>query len=197
MNQLLKGSAENNTTLRPKPTNSVTAATGGEPGPGLINDNDAAWKNMIAAFGTLSLSTAPISKKRRLPFLRRVVRASFLRRCKMMGFSVNPVPPYGQILTILYKLPIDVSDNEWDNEVTEFLVHEVKLGMDQLVCPLCDTLGCVVTKEMLEAHLEWDHVEVEASWRKANHGVSRNPLFECCCLLTSTELGACVGASRR
>ena len=93
-----------------------------------------------------------------------------------MGLAVNPVPPWGQTLTIFYKLPIDASDNEWVDEVTEFLVHEVKLGVDQLVCPLCDTLGCLVTKEMLEVHLDWDHVEVDVSWRKAKDGVSRNPL---------------------
>jgi hypothetical protein len=170
----LEGNDEKNATL--KPTSQATPATGGAPGPALVNDNDAAWKTMMTALGALSLSTAATSKKRRLPFLRRVARTSFLRRCKMIGLAVNSVPPKEQILTILYKLPIDISDNEWDNEVTEFLVHEVKLGVDQLVCPLCDTLGCLVTKEMLEAHMEWDHLEVEASWRKAKDGVSRNPL---------------------
>jgi hypothetical protein len=152
---------------------------------------------MLAAFGALSLSTAATSKKTRLPFLRRIVKTSFVRRCKMMGLSVDPVPPPQKLLTILYKLPIDVSDNEWDDEVTEFLVHEVKVGIDQLVCPLCDTLGRLATKEMLEAHLEWDHLEIDASWRRARDGVSRNPFHECCCLLTNTELGACIGASWR
>jgi hypothetical protein len=172
-------------------------STSGAAGPAVAGDDDVAWKTMIAAFGALSLSTAATSKKRRLPFLPRIVRTSFLRRCKMTGVAVDPVSSQGQLLTILYKFPLDVSDDEWDNEVTEYLVHEVKLAMDQLVCPLCDILGYFVTKEMLEAHLEWDHLEAEASWRKAKDGVSRNPLVKCCCLLTSTELGARVGASWR
>jgi hypothetical protein len=159
------------------PTNNVAQATGREPGPAVDNDNEAAWKIMMAAFGALTLSTAATSKKRRLPFLRRVVRNSFFRRCKMTGLAVNPVPPQGQTLTIFYKLPIDDSDNEWVNEVTEFMVHEVKLGVDHLVCPLCDTLGYLVTKEMLEAHLDWDHVEVDISWRKVKDSVSRNLLI--------------------
>ena len=112
-----------------------------------------------------------------------------------MGLTMDVVSARRRLLTVLYKFPIDVSDNEWDNEVTEFLVHEVKLSMDDLVCPLCDTLGRLFTKEILEAHLEWDHLEMEASWRKAKDGVSHKPLVECCRLLTSTELGTCIGAS--
>jgi hypothetical protein len=171
---LLEGGNKKDATLRP--TNNVAQATGGAPGPAVDNDNEPAWKTMMAAFGALSLSTAATSKKRRLPFLRRIVRNSFLRRCRMMGLAVNPVPPQGQTLAIFYKLPIEVSDNEWVNEVTEFLVYEVKLGVDQLVCPLCDTLGHLVTKEMLEVHLDWDHVEVDVSWRKAKDSVSHNHL---------------------
>lgn len=165
------------------------------PGLAVANDNDAAWKTMIASFGALSLSTAATSKKRRLPFLRRNVRTSFLRRCKAMDLITDVASARQQLLTVLYKFPIDDSDNEWDDEVTEFLVHEVKQPMDDLVCPLCDTLGRLFTKEILEAHLEWDHLEVEASWRKGKDGVSRKPLVERCCLLTSAELGTCVGAS--
>jgi hypothetical protein len=166
-------------------------------GVAVVNDNDDAWKTMIASFGALSLSTAAISKKRRLPFLRRNVRTSFLRRCKTKGVTMDVDPTQGQLLTVLYKFPIDLSDDEWDNEVTEFLVHGVKLPIDDLVCPLCDTLGRLLTKEILEAHLEWDHLEVEASWRKAKDGVSHKPLVECCRLLMSTVLDTCIGASRK
>ncbi|KAI9511272.1 hypothetical protein F5148DRAFT_1280967 [Russula earlei] len=88
----------------------------------------------------------------------------------MKGLVVNSVSPEKQLLDILYKMPKDVSDDEWDNEVTEYAVHEVKLAFDQLVCPLCDTLGRLITKEMLEAHLEWDHPEVETNWRRRKNG---------------------------
>jgi hypothetical protein len=115
----------------------------------------------------------------------------------MIGLAVNSILPRAQTLTILYKMPLDVSENEWDNEVTEYAVHKVKLTLDRLVCPLCDILGRLITKEMLEAHLEWDHPEVETSWRKRKNGVSRSVQVECCCLLISTELRACVGASGR
>jgi hypothetical protein len=163
----------------------------------VVNDNDDGWKTMIASFGALSLSTAATSKKRRLPFLRRNVKTSFLRRCKTKGLTMDLVPARRPLLTVIYKFPIDLSDDEWDNEVTEFLVHEVKLSIDDLVCPLCDTLGRLLTKEILEAHLEWDHLEVEASWRKAKDGVSRKPLVECHRLLMSTELDTRLGTSRK
>lgn len=152
---------------------------------------------MIAAFGALSLSTVTAAAKRRLPFLRRNVRASFLRRCQMMNLAANPVSPQAHSLTILYKMPIDDSENEWDDEVTEYAVYKVKLTSDQLVCPLCDILGRLITREMLEAHLKWDHCDVERSWRKRKNGVSSIFYVKCCCLLITTELGTCVGASWR
>ena len=190
--QRLEGSDEEKSTLK-----SIDNATlGRAPRPAVAGDNDAAWKTMMTAFGALSLSTATAAKKRRLPFLRRIVRTSFLRRCQVMGLAVDSISLQTQSLTILYKMPIDVSDNESDNELTEYAVHEVKVAVDQLVCPLCDTLGRLTTKEILEAHLEWDHPEVEASWLKRENRVSCN-LIECCCLLTKTELGACVGTSSR
>lgn len=192
-NSHLEGSDEEKTT--PKPAHNVTP--GRALGPAGADDDDAVWKTMIAAFGALSLSTVTAAKKKRLPFLRRVVRTSFLRRCQMIGLAVNSISPQTQTLTILYKMPIDVSENEWDDEVTEYAAHKVKLTLDQLVCPLCDILGRIITKEMLEAHLEWDHPEVETSWRKRKNGVSRSLYVECCCLLMGTELGACVGASWR
>ncbi|KAN0111730.1 hypothetical protein V8E52_008291 [Russula decolorans] len=159
-------SDEENTT--PKPANNVPA--GRALGPASAGDDDAVWKTMIAAFGALSLSTVTAAKKRRLPYLRRNVRTSFLRRCQMMGLAVNPVSPQTQSLTILYKIPIDVSENEWDDEVTEYAVHKVKLTPNQLVCPLCDILGRFITREMLEAHLKWDHRDVETIWRKRKNG---------------------------
>ena len=134
---------------------------------------------MLAAFGTLSLSTVAAAKKGCLPFLRRNVRTSFLRRCQMMGLAVNSDSPQAQSLIILYKIPIDVSENEWDDEVTEYAVHKVKLALDQLVCPLCDVLGRLITREVLEAHLKWDHRDVERSWRKRKNGVSCSLHVKC------------------
>ncbi|KAI0251947.1 hypothetical protein BJV78DRAFT_400963 [Lactifluus subvellereus] len=157
--------------ITPRPASYVAPARA--PGPGVTDDYRAAWKPMLEAFGTLSLSTTAATKKRRLPFLRRIVRNSFFRRCQSMGLAVNPVLSPTQFLAVLYKMAIDVSDDELDNDVTEFVIYEVKLPFDKLVCPLCDTLGRLITKEMLEAHLEWDHFEVEASWRKKQNGVSR------------------------
>jgi hypothetical protein len=127
---------------------------------------------MVEALGALSLSTTVAAKKRRLPFLRRVVRNSFLRRFQAMGLAVDPVLLSTQVVVVLYKMAIDVSGDESDNDVTELVVYEVKLTFDKLVCPLCDTMGRFITKEMLEAHLEWDHFEVEANWRKRPNGVS-------------------------
>jgi hypothetical protein len=142
------------------------------PGSDVIGGDGAAWKPMIAALGALSLSTTAAAKKSRLPFLRRVVRNSFLRRCQAMGLAIDPVSPLTQVLVILYKMAIDASGDESDNDVTEFVVYEVKLTFDKLVCPLCDTMGRFITKKMLEAHLEWDHFEVEANWRNRPNGVS-------------------------
>lgn len=135
---------------------------------------------MIAAFGALSLSTVTAAKKRRLPFLRRNVRTSFLRRCRMINLAAIPaVSPQTQSLTVLYKMPLDVSENEWDDEVTEYAVYKVKLSLDRLVCPLCDILGRLATREMLEAHLKWDHRDVETSWRKRKNTVSSRLRVKC------------------
>ncbi len=134
--------------------------------------DDAPWRTMIAAFGTLSLSVAAAAKQRRLPFLRRVVKTSFRRRCQRMGI-MDSISPSMQTLTVLYKLAIDVSEDESDDGVTVYSTHKVKLSADKLFCPLCDTLGGVSSKEMLEAHVEWDHTEVEASWRQKESGVSQ------------------------
>ncbi len=96
-----------------------------------------------------------------------------------MGLAVNSDSPQAQSLIILYKIPIDVSENEWDDEVTEYAVHKVKLALDQLVCPLCDVLGRLITREVLEAHLKWDHRDVERSWRKRKNGVSCSLHVKC------------------
>jgi hypothetical protein len=114
-----------------------------------------------------------------------------------MDLAVNPASPQAHSLTFLYKMPIDVSENEWDDEVTEYAVHKVKLTPDQLVCPLCDILGRLISREMLEAHLKWDHRDVGTSWRKRKNGVSSILYVKRCCLLISTELGTCVGTSWR
>jgi hypothetical protein len=84
----LEGSDEEKTT--PKPANNVPP--GRALGPAGVGDDDAVWKTMITAFGALSLSTVTAAKKRRLPFLRRNVRTSFLRRYKMMDLAVNASP---------------------------------------------------------------------------------------------------------
>ncbi|KAI0264680.1 hypothetical protein BC834DRAFT_250486 [Gloeopeniophorella convolvens] len=128
------------------------------------------WKDMIASFGALSLSTAVPAKKGRLPFLRRTVRKSFLQRCRKFGLASHPTMPKQQLLTIIYKMPIDVSDGGLDDEVTEYTVHKVKLRMDTLVCPLCDTLGRLQTKDVIEAHLRWDHSGIDANWRQKYNG---------------------------
>lgn len=133
----------------------------------LVTDGeDAPWRTMMAAFGMLSLSVAAAAQKWRLPFLRRVVKTSFRRRCQRMGIVLDSVSPPTQTLIVLYKLAIDVSENESDDDVTVYSVHKVKLAIDKLLCPLCDTLGGISSKEMLEAHIEWDHPDVEASWQK-------------------------------
>ena len=138
----------------------------------VIVDEDAPWVTMMAAFGTLSLSVAAAAQKMRLPFLRRVVKNSFRRRCHRMGIVLDSVSSSTHALTVLYKLAIDISENESDDDVTVYSVHKVKLAIDKLLCPLCDTLGGISSKEMLEAHIEWDHLDVEASWRQKQSGVS-------------------------
>lgn len=139
----------------------------------VTDDEDAPWRTMMAAFGTLSLSVAAAAQKCRLPFLRRVVKTSFRRRCQRMGIILDSVSSTAQALVVLYKLAIDVSENESDDDVIVYSVHKVKLAIDKLLCPLCDTLGSISSKEMLEAHLKWDHSDVEAIWREKQNGVSQ------------------------
>ncbi|KAI0305170.1 hypothetical protein B0F90DRAFT_1167705 [Multifurca ochricompacta] len=148
-----------------EPKNNV----GQDHAPVAIVDN-APWKAMTAAFGALSLSTTAAAKKRHLPFLRRIVRSSFHRRCQKRGLATVPTSPSTQLLTICYKMAMDVSDSGLYNDPTEYVVYKVELTVGKLVCPLCDTLGGITTKEMLEAHLEWDHLEMEPSWRQKQSG---------------------------
>ena len=68
-------------------------STSSAAGPAVAGDDDVAWKTMIAAFGALSLSTAATSKKRRLPFLPRIVRTSFLKLSVHKG--VKGAIPHG------------------------------------------------------------------------------------------------------
>jgi hypothetical protein len=157
----------------------------------VTDDEDAPWRTMMAAFGTLSLSVAAASQKRRLPFLRRIVKTSFRRRCQRMGIALNSVSSPTQVLTILYKLAIDVSENESDDDVTVYSVHKVKLAIDKLLCPLCDTLGGISSKKMLEVHLEWDHSDVEASWRQKQNGVSVVLIEPALLTIVTAELGTC------
>lgn len=166
--KLVTQSSSDEEKTTPKPADNVPA--GCALGPAGAGDDDAVWKTMIAAFGALSLSTVTAAKKRRLPFLPRNVRKTFRCLCKTKGLAVDPVSPQTQSLIILYKMPIDISENEWDDEVTEYAVHKVKLTPDQLVCPLCDIWARFNTREMLEAHLKWGHRDVETSWRKRKNG---------------------------
>ena len=163
-----------------KHTNDDIDAPPGRESELVADDDDAPWKTMMAAFGTLSLSVAAAAQKRRLPFLRRIVRTSFRRRCQRTGIVLDSVSPPTQALTVLYKLAIDISEDESDDDVIVYSVHKVKLAIDKLLCPLCDTLGGISSKEILEAHVEWDHSEVEASWRQKQAGVSRCYPFRAC-----------------
>ncbi|KDR68380.1 hypothetical protein GALMADRAFT_161032 [Galerina marginata CBS 339.88] len=105
---------------------------------------------LIAAVEALTLSAIRMQKTSCLPFLLRNLRKGFLKRCSRLLVPIYPI----------------------DQEI-ELHVHYESAGgavyqteVSDWQCPLCDLLGILPTREMLDCHLRWDHPEVYCEWHE-------------------------------
>ncbi len=107
---------------------------------------------LVTTIERLSFASLRMHATRRLPFLLRDLRRRFYARCEQLG-----VPVYTDKRTprlkILYT-GAGAEDSEYVARVD-----------GSWVCPLCNLLGALRTREMLDCHLRWDHAEVFCEWQ--------------------------------
>ncbi|KJA26834.1 hypothetical protein HYPSUDRAFT_1032560 [Hypholoma sublateritium FD-334 SS-4] len=110
---------------------------------------------LVTAVEMLSSTTIRMRATHRLPFLVRELRRGFHGRCSELlvpVFKDKRVPK----LEVVYS---GVGDEEYVARVE-----------GSWLCPLCDLLGPLRTREILDCHLRWDHAEVFYEWQPG-HGV--------------------------
>ncbi|KAF9558211.1 hypothetical protein CPC08DRAFT_563452 [Agrocybe pediades] len=114
--------------------------------------------DLIAAFGNLSLSTLRMQTTRQLPFLVRNLRQGFLARCRKLS------------------VPIYHGNREIDLQIQYQFAggHVYEADLDSWRCPLCDLLGEIRTREMLDCHMQWDHSEVYYEWQYLDDSEKNN-----------------------
>ncbi|KAJ3725964.1 hypothetical protein C8R42DRAFT_718219 [Lentinula raphanica] len=89
---------------------------------------------------------------RNLPFLRRNLRIAF--KGSFMQTTTLIQAPHEVILRVLLRATSDQS--RWS------------FSLNTWSCPLCNLLGELESREMLETHLHWHHSEVNVFWLKEN-----------------------------
>jgi hypothetical protein len=104
---------------------------------------------LVAAVEALTLSSIRMQKTSQLPFLLRNLRHGFLLRCRRLQ-----VPVYSDGRDLSFSVHYNHLDDG---------VYQVD-GLSAWHCPLCDLLGTIKTREMLNCHLRWDHPEVFFEW---------------------------------
>lgn len=115
---------------------------------------------LMEALEALTLRTAKLQKKHRLPFLLRNLRKVFHARCRENDIpTLASESEYGKpaLVKVVYRLAgqpeFEGSTDGWD-------------------CPLCE-LYKLETREMLDAHFEWDHAMCDIVWdTSVTNGVS-------------------------
>jgi hypothetical protein len=109
-------------------------------------------QELTNAIEGLTLSVTCMQELHRLPFLRRNLRRGFLNYCRARGLRTEldcEVPS----VAVVFKLA--------DSELPP---HEASVTSYE--CPLCQLHFPFQTKQMLETHLDRDHVEVRTSWQE-------------------------------
>jgi hypothetical protein len=105
---------------------------------------------LVAAVEALTLSSIRMQKTSQLPFLLRNLRHGFLLRCRRLQ-----VPVYNDGRDVSFSVHYSYLDDA---------VYQVD-GLSAWLCPLCNLLGTLKTREMLDCHLRWDHLEVYFEWQ--------------------------------
>ena len=114
---------------------------------------------LVAAVEALTLSSIRMQKTSQLPFLLRNIRHGFLLRCRRLQ-----VPVYTDGRDLSFSVQYSYLDDG---------VYQVD-GLSAWLCPLCNLLGALKTREMLDCHLRWDHPEVYCEWQ----GIDETPVCD-------------------
>lgn len=106
-----------------------------------------------------------LQHRKRVPFLMRNLRQSFLEICRRRGVPTQPVSQPQQPMQIVYRYSPDRWADMLGGRYTSDGKGEHREFVSQWKCPLCDMLGTLNTGHMLQFHLHHDHPEVNAEWR--------------------------------
>ena len=120
-------------------------------------------EQLVAAVEALTLSSIRMQKTSQLPFLLRNLRHGFLLRCRRLQVS-------------MYSDGRDLSFSVHYNYLDD-MVYQVD-GLSAWSCPLCNLLGTLKTREMLDCHLHWDHAEVYFEWQDIDETSVRDVVSE-------------------
>lgn len=133
------------------------------PSPNALDPNREAPPNaLLQSFRTATLDCPRLQRLKRLPYLPRNVRIGFLARCKSLGINISATPLSSPI-RVLYRDALPASPNM---PRTTYLTY--RASMTILSCPLCDLHGTFHSKDMLNAHFEWDHEEITVTWKSSS-----------------------------
>ncbi|KAI0053124.1 hypothetical protein FA95DRAFT_1552611 [Auriscalpium vulgare] len=105
-----------------------------------------------------------LKRSHRLPYLSRNLRIGFKAYCSRNGITVAPETRSGDPVRLLIRLVEPASSDSEDPDDGNVSRYQAKLM--RWKCPLCDTHGLpgFNNKDMLDAHLSWDHSEVSFKW---------------------------------
>ncbi|KAF8906729.1 hypothetical protein CPB84DRAFT_1844201 [Gymnopilus junonius] len=107
---------------------------------------------LLSAVQALTLPTIRMQTTKQLPFLLRNLRKGFYSRCRKFCL---PIYHDGRdiVLQVHY---------EYAGGIT------YKAEVSKWQCPLCNLFGTFPTREMLNFHLQMDHLEVYYDWQELN-----------------------------
>jgi hypothetical protein len=122
---------------------------------------------LIEALEDISLVTIRLASLRRLPFMLRNLREGFLGRCKSLGIATSHRLPPSKTITVVYSCTVQVNeDRSFERQVTRTTMRDWK-------CPLCELHGAFLSRQILSAHLRWDHSNVDFALDMVRHTCSR------------------------
>jgi hypothetical protein len=111
----------------------------------------------------------------RLPFLQRALRVGFTAACDAAGLATTPalrVLAAGEaraghdeyaVFELWSRPPVDAPPSPGEDHRVRRTM-KMNIGREGWSCPLCVLHGELADREMLVAHLDWDHAEVDVLW---------------------------------
>jgi len=113
---------------------------------------------LIEALEDISLVTIRLASLHRLPFMLRNLREGFLSRCKSLGIDTSRSFPPPKPITVVYNCAARTAeDRSPEQQVTRTTMRDWK-------CPFCELHGTFLSRQILSAHLRWDHSDVSFVW---------------------------------